>query len=291
MINILDILKEIALLINMSFKETIKEKALINKINIHAHENNLDFQIDTNQDSEGWDDKLLAIKSSLKTGKKAKSPKIKKVKKASVKMATITAAVTDGYLEIEIDPKLAPEITAILIQTKVNQYNETYNKLQLENTNTNVKKETFAEKAKAAALRANVTPFIEAHLDLTTSERANTSRKNALRKIRCIITTYDTQRQAKGGEVITTRNSHSGQIKEFVNFNSQEPQHLAVITVNALRETRMQKFVKDGKSARNSPTLVGKLAPAFNIVELPPLTSEEVIQLKKEKKEAILAMH
>lgn len=101
-------------------------------------------------------------------------------------------------------------------------------------------------------------------------------RKEANRLVRCIVSSMDKDKAELNGEIFSFGSSMTGFIKKFVPFGIEW--HVPVSILDSLRDKKMV-------STRTRNTPKGPIketleVPAYNIVELAPLTEQELQDLK-----------
>lgn len=110
------------------------------------------------------------------------------------------------------------------------------------------------------------------------SDNARRARKQreAAALVRVQVTCMNPNKREYDGELICAGNSVVGTFKKFVKFDVEY--HVPRIIFNVLRDRECQVFVTErddkGRSVRR-----GKQIKEFNVVELPPLTPEELKEL------------
>lgn len=99
--------------------------------------------------------------------------------------------------------------------------------------------------------------------------------------IRCIITPNDPIKQQMGQEYFGTGNSVMGTISRMVVFG--EEWHVEKMLLDIIKSKQYQFFVPK-KNDKGDVVMVSKVAPAYNVQELPPLTKEELNELAKNQR-------
>lgn len=102
-------------------------------------------------------------------------------------------------------------------------------------------------------------------------------REEALKLVRVIVTPMDVLKKDYPGEILSVSNSVLGTVKKLVLFN--EPYHLPQILVDELREKKCQVFTS--RKDNNNLIREAKLINAYGIQVLPPLTEQELEDLRK----------
>ena len=107
---------------------------------------------------------------------------------------------------------------------------------------------------------------------------------DANRLIRCRITCMNPHKRDWTGEVFTAGNSFTGAIKKFVPYNCEhaESYHIPKILLDVMRERKylQTRQIKSKSGAIQESYFV----PEFQIVELDPLTEEELAQLASDQR-------
>lgn len=133
-----------------------------------------------------------------------------------------------------------------------------------------------ALKAKIAAREAE--PPAETPAEpLSENDRIRKMREDALKLVRVIVTPMDVLKKDYLGEILSVSNSVLGTVKKLVLFN--EPYHLPQILVDELREKKCQVFTS--RKENNNLIREAKLINAYGIQVLPPLTEQELEDLRK----------
>lgn len=101
---------------------------------------------------------------------------------------------------------------------------------------------------------------------------------DALRLIRVIVTPNEVYKREFQSELIQAGNSVLGTISRAVPFGVEW--HIEHILLQSLKERQMHIMVKR-KNAEGNEYYESKLAPAYTIQELPPLTQEELEELAR----------
>lgn len=129
-----------------------------------------------------------------------------------------------------------------------------------------------ALKAKIAARKAEAPAEPMSENDLIRKVR-----EDALKLVRVIVTPMDVLKKDYTGEILSVSNSVLGTVKKLVLFNA--PYHLPQILVDELREKKCQVFTS--RKDNNNLIREAKLINAYGIQVLPPLTEEELEDLRK----------
>ena len=102
--------------------------------------------------------------------------------------------------------------------------------------------------------------------------------------VRCKITCMNPAKREWQGEIFTAGNSVIGVVRKFVPYNCEaaESYHIPAIIVNAMKDRKFLQ-VRSVKT-KSGASQESYLAQEFVVVELPPLTPEELKQLSDEQK-------
>ena len=148
----------------------------------------------------------------------------------------------------------------------------------------------YHHNAKVDTLRALLTKALKGDQD--TAEEGELSlaqvRANlmadATRLVRCRITCMNPHKREWNGEIFTAGNSFTGTIKKFVPYNCEhaESYHIPKILLDVMRERKylQTRQIKSKAGAVQESYFV----PEFQIVELDPLTAEELAQLASDQR-------
>jgi len=120
------------------------------------------------------------------------------------------------------------------------------------------------------------------------TETSGEAKRKAMEMVRCSIVCHDPQRKARQGEYFTTGNSVIGTFRAFVPYNEESDiiWHLPRMIIDILKRKRCIKAIKqvDGKNKLNTSMDDIRRGNAFTIVELPPLTVEELKELAENQR-------
>lgn len=103
-------------------------------------------------------------------------------------------------------------------------------------------------------------------------------RNEALKLIRVNVNPIEPLKTHLEGEILTVSNALVGTIKRYIPFG--QDWHIENIVYQALKEKKYQQF-KDTKNRDGSTTRKSREATAYNIAILPPLTEEELEEMRK----------
>ena len=101
--------------------------------------------------------------------------------------------------------------------------------------------------------------------------------KEAMRLIRCIVTCNNKNKTSYTGEIFCARNAIVPEVKKFIPFGV--PTHIPQILFNMIKEKQYQQFTT--RKVGDKEIVETKQLPAYTIQELPPLTKEELEDLKQ----------
>lgn len=128
-------------------------------------------------------------------------------------------------------------------------------------------------------INEKLNPVVEVKEQTEPKEETEIQMKMRLRKemtklVRCQVSCMDPSRKGWRGELFTVGNSLTGSITKFIPFDAPNGWHIPLIILNAMRERVYQHHYKvkiDGKEVNKQRAM-----PAFGIVELSPLTIDEL---------------
>lgn len=114
---------------------------------------------------------------------------------------------------------------------------------------------------------------------LTPAEVKRMRREEALQLVRVVVSCMNPNKKDWEGEIFSIGNSEMPTQKKYVPFNVEEGWHIPRIMLNMIKKREYQSFITErdhrGRSVRRSV-----MKKEFNVVELPPLTDEEIKKLK-----------
>ncbi len=114
----------------------------------------------------------------------------------------------------------------------------------------------------------------------TKAQRIMRKRKEAHKLVRVIISCRNPEKTEWEGETFTGSNSLVGSTTKYVPFNNEEGWHVPQIILNVIRERKCQVFTWT-KTAQGTRIKKGKQISEFVITELPPLSGDEIQELKE----------
>lgn len=106
--------------------------------------------------------------------------------------------------------------------------------------------------------------------------------KEASKLKRINITCMNPAKRDWPGEIFTCGNAVVGTFRKFVPFGTENGYHVPNIIYNMLKERKFQQF-RNEKSKNGVNVRVGYMVAEFAIQDLPPLTKEELDQLRKDQ--------
>ena len=118
----------------------------------------------------------------------------------------------------------------------------------------------------------------------TKSETKLTPMEEATRLIRVIVTPVDPMKKLSQGEIFTVSNDVIGTIRKYIAFNTEDGYHVPKIILDMLKEKKYTAIIQT-KGSGGTKTTTREL-PAFNIVELEPLTQKELDALAAKQSSA-----
>jgi hypothetical protein len=114
------------------------------------------------------------------------------------------------------------------------------------------------------------------------AEQKLSERKNANRLVRCNIMCMNPDKTEWEGEIISVGSSKLGTFKKYVPFNVDSGYHIPYIMYQAIKERKYTTYSTvnglNGQKVRK-----GRLVNEFNIEVLPPLTEDEINELKQQQ--------
>jgi hypothetical protein len=106
------------------------------------------------------------------------------------------------------------------------------------------------------------------------------AKRNANRLLRCRIQCMNPTKKNWTGEIISVGSSKMGTVKKFIPFNSDEPYHIPYILYQELKQRKCT--VRTTTKGPNGEDITrSKLINEFSIDVLPPLTEQELHELKQ----------
>jgi hypothetical protein len=114
----------------------------------------------------------------------------------------------------------------------------------------------------------------------TKAQRTMRLRKDAHKLVRVVISCRNPDKTEWEGETFTASNSAVGSITKYVPFNNEEGWHVPQIILNMIRERKCSVF-QWVKTGNGNKVKKGKQIDEFSVTVLPPLTGEELQELKE----------
>ena len=104
------------------------------------------------------------------------------------------------------------------------------------------------------------------------------ARKNAMKLVRCIVTSMDKDKADLSGEIISCGNSMTGMIKKFIPFGKEW--HVPTVILETLKDKKML-MTRDRRTDKGTVKEHYEVSQ-YNVQILPDLTQEELNRLLKE---------
>lgn len=104
------------------------------------------------------------------------------------------------------------------------------------------------------------------------------ARKNALKLVRCVVTSMDKDKADLSGEIISCGNSMTGMIKKFIPFGKEW--HVPTVILETLKDKKML-MTRDRRTEKGTVKEHYEVSQ-YNVQILPDLTQEELNRLLKE---------
>lgn len=104
------------------------------------------------------------------------------------------------------------------------------------------------------------------------------ARKNALKLVRCVVTSMDKDKADLSGEIISCGNSMTGMIKKFIPFGKEW--HVPTVILETLKDKKML-MTRDRRTDKGTVKEHYEVSQ-YNVQILPDLTQEELNRLLKE---------
>lgn len=112
--------------------------------------------------------------------------------------------------------------------------------------------------------------------------------KDAMKLIRCKIVCLNPSKRDLNGEIFTVANSVIGKVSRYVPYTSpaSDSWHLPNCIVQFLKSKKYTDIRTPNSKNKKQIAVKYDLVPEFNIIELPPLTKEELAKLAAAQKAA-----
>lgn len=104
------------------------------------------------------------------------------------------------------------------------------------------------------------------------------ARKEAMKLVRCIVTSMDKDKADLSGEIISCGNSMTGMIKKFIPFGKEW--HIPMVILETLKDKKML-MTRDRRTDKGTVKEHYEVSQ-YNVQILPDLTQEELNRLLKE---------
>lgn len=142
-------------------------------------------------------------------------------------------------------------------------------------------------KRKLESEMAKVTANLEVNMASKADEASNNrvligqaklkARKEALALKRVIVSPKDPMKQNHEGDIFTAGNDVIGDVKKYIPYNVDTGWHVPEILLGVLRSKKCTVFVN--KKVNGRSVQEPKIIDAYSIIELPPLTEDELSEL------------
>lgn len=144
--------------------------------------------------------------------------------------------------------------------------------------NAKISEDTPVNELPESQIISNKEKFIKRRTETLVQKKARL-RKEALTLHRVTVTCLDPSKKAYPGEYISAGNAYTGEVKKFVEYNSEDGFHLPLILINALKEKEFthhfSQEIKGAEQGRN------KQAKAYIVTMMNPLTQSEIEVIAK----------
>ena len=104
------------------------------------------------------------------------------------------------------------------------------------------------------------------------------ARKEAMKLVRCVVTSMDKDKADLSGEIISCGNSMTGMIKKFIPFGKEW--HVPTVILETLKDKKML-MTRDRRTEKGTVKEHYEVSQ-YNVQILPDLTQEELNRLLKE---------
>ena len=104
------------------------------------------------------------------------------------------------------------------------------------------------------------------------------ARKDAMKLVRCVVTSMDKDKADLSGEIISCGNSMTGMIKKFIPFGKEW--HIPMVILETLKDKKML-MTRDRRTDKGTVKEHYEVSQ-YNVQILPDLTQEELNRLLKE---------
>lgn len=168
----------------------------------------------------------------------------------------------------ELDIRFHPNIGMAALQKRVNE-----KKVAMAGEQQQVTSAPAAEPTKAQVFRAHESR------QMNDREVRELKRKEALELVRVRITCMNPNKKAWEGEIFAVANSYIPTQKKYVPFNISEGWHIPRIMLDMIESRKYQAFITE-RDHRGRQIRRGVMKKEFNVEVLPPLTKEELADLR-----------
>ena len=191
----------------------------------------------------------------------------------------------DNVVETDKIPE-DKELLATIVENELSATRERATKLGIKYS-PNIGLETLQKKiAKWEALQnqkeAEATPPVTETVE-TFEQKVARVQEKAARLVRVNVSCLNPNKMKWPGEILSAGNSHIGTFKKYIPFNLTAGYHVPTILYEMLLNKKFQSFVpiKDsqGKVIQKKSVLLNE----FSVTVLPPLTQDELDELKTEQ--------
>ena len=114
-------------------------------------------------------------------------------------------------------------------------------------------------------------------------EKNKDLREASTRLVRVIVNCMNPAKQVWEGEIITVSNRAIGTVRKYVPFNLDAGYHIPYAIYEQLQERKCQVFFNHTDPKTRMKSRKGKLIKEFNMVVLPPLTTDELKDLAQQQ--------
>lgn len=135
----------------------------------------------------------------------------------------------------------------------------------------------YTEKTTKVALKKAVAAKLSEDTVEDTNQKIKDLEAENLKLVRVIITPNDNLKRDYPGEYFSAGNSLLGTVSRFIPFNTEW--HIENMLLKVIKEKEYQHF--STRKVGDKEIVETKQLPAYTIQELPPLTKEELEDLKQ----------
>lgn len=151
---------------------------------------------------------------------------------------------------------------------------------------------TYSNNIGIETLREKINAILKSNETEETTKKSKNIREevymDAMRLIRCKIVCLNPSKKDLNGEFFTVANDVLGKVSKYVPYTSpaSDSWHLPNIIVQYLKSKKYADIRMPKNKNQRQFTVKYELVPEFNIIELPPLTKEELAKLAAAQKAA-----